>query len=133
MASYRHDVDIEGVGAEYLTLKADSSLTTAYGSGGVAAVEGKFVALTGDLTVGFGADTNPLYGKIMKYERDGLVSVQVGGYTWGPGVSGALAAAGSNLAVNGAGLVKVAGAGVYSRPKSVGVDATNVLVAVDFG
>lgn len=129
----RGGVDIEGIGAEHVTLKANAGLQSAVSSGGVSAVEGKFVALTGDLEVGFGADGDALYGKILAYEGDGLVSVQRRGMTWGPGVNGALPASGSNLAVNGAGAAKAAAAGVYTRAKSVGVDATNDLVAVDLG
>lgn len=125
----RGGVDFEGIRRSCVTYAADDSIKTLAGSDNRAAVVDKAVTITGDGTVGFGVDGDPLLGAIYQYEYDGYVSVQDTGYVIVPGVAGSLPAPGDVVVVNGSGAVKTA-VGVTYGPTCVSVDATNNLVTV---
>lgn len=125
----RGGLGFEDIGYRGVTFKAGDDLKAAFASGGYAAVEGKAVALTGDSTVGFGADLAKLFGKVYKYEEDGYVTVQDLGYMDLPGVAGSLPAVGNVVVGNGAGAVK-ADATATAGPIVISVDATNNIVTV---
>jgi hypothetical protein len=125
----RGGLDWEGIGARYVTYKANAALVSTVAASGVAAVEGKAVTITGNGEVGFGSAGQPLLGKVDKYESDGYVTVQDAGYAELPGVSGSLPTAGNYVVVNGQGAV-VASAGATGPARAVSVDATNLKVMV---
>jgi hypothetical protein len=113
----RGGVSFIGIGVEYATFKADSSLS--------AVNEGAAVTLVSNDTVGLGTADKPLVGKILKYEDDGIVSVQYEGFAEFDADSTALPVVGGVAVVNGAGKVKAA-------PATTTIDmATNVVVSVD--
>ncbi|MGB9793404.1 MAG: hypothetical protein ACPLRU_06420, partial [Desulfofundulus sp.] len=78
---------------------------------------------------------NRLFGKILKYEDDGYVTVQYSGFTELPGVAGLLPVAGDSLVVNGSGAVKAkdAAAPPNGPACAVSVDATYNTVMVYLG
>jgi len=122
MIMARGGVDYEGIGALYATFAVDSATQAAYAASGVVAVEGKAVALTGESTCGFGSDGDALLGRLDKYEDDGYATVQVGGFTALPGVSGTLPSYGDVLVVDGNGAVK-ASTGATGTAKAIEVGA----------
>ena len=85
-------------------------------------VEGDAVTITGDGEVGRGADTNPLYGKLVKIELNaalapsGKCTVERTGIVNFKKTAAAIAAGLQELVVDGAGLVKV---GVGGRTVNV--------------
>ena len=99
--------DLEGIGARYATVQAAGSVSAVALVSGAAFVAGKAVTATGDAQMGYGNAGDPLRGIIDKYEDDGYMTVQVGGYKTAPGVSGALPTVNNFVCVNGAGLVSV--------------------------
>ena len=125
----RGGLDWEGIGARYVTYKANAALVSTVAASGVATVEGKAVTITGNGEVGFGSAGNPLLGRLDKYESDGYVTVQDAGYAELPGVSGSLPTAGNYVVANGQGAV-VASAGAAGPAKAVNVDAANLKVMV---
>jgi hypothetical protein len=131
--SGRGGYDFEGIGLRTSTWKANSALVSAvadakaWGDDGRGAAVGKAVTITGDGEAGLGSNGNPLLGKIHQYEFDGTVTVQDGGYTVMPGVSGSLPDAGNYVAVNGSGAVVSAATG---PAKAVDVDEENHTVMV---
>lgn len=128
----RGGLDWEGIAAVIATFKANSALVSTFNASGFEAVEGKAVTITGNGEVGFGTDGGMLLGRVDKYERDGYVGVQVGGFMELPGVSGSLPTAGAALVVNGSGAVK-ASAGAPDRAYAVNVDSTARTVMVLIG
>lgn len=125
----RGGVDFEGIRRSCVTYAADDSIKTLAGSDNRAAVVDKAVTITGDGTVGFGADGDPLLGAIYQYEYDGYVSVQDTGYIIVPGVPGSLPNPGDVVVVDGNGAVKADPTLKYG-PTCVSVDAVNNLVTV---
>jgi hypothetical protein len=119
----RGGLDWEGIAAVYVTFKAATALASVVTASGVAAVEGKAVTITGNGEVGFGSDGNKLLGLVDKYESDGYLTVQTGGYATFPGVSGSLPTAGDFVVVNGSGAVK-ASTGAVGPAKAISVDNT---------
>lgn len=105
------------IGYEAATFKVDdttkSYLEKNYYDAGTGRVDinGKnlAVALTGDNTVGFGAETptatNALFGIIIAYEEDGYASVQYKGFVEDVETTGAIALNTRALAVNEKGIV----------------------------
>lgn len=119
----RGGLDFEGIAAVYATFQADGSVSSVALASGVAAVEGKAVTVTGNGIAGFGAAGKPVLGRIDKYESDGYITVQTGGYTKMPGVSGSLPTANNFLVVNGSGAV-TASVGAVGPARAISVDAT---------
>jgi hypothetical protein len=119
-----------GVGAHNTTLEADDALKAYVATNGAKSVIGKPITITGNGKVGFGADGNPVFGMIQKFEDDGAVNVQDGGYMVLPCDPAALPVAGTDffVAVNGAGLVKKGATNKYGFV--VSVDSTNNLVEI---
>jgi hypothetical protein len=99
--------DLEGIAARYATFQAAGSISAVALVSGAAYVLASMsaVTLTGNGQMGLGDAGDPLDGIIEKYENDGYMNVQVGGYKTAPGVSGALPTAGDFVCVDGAGLV----------------------------
>jgi hypothetical protein len=119
----RGGLDFEGIAAVYATFQADGSVSAVMLASGVAAVEGKAVTIAGNGIAGFGSAGNPLLGRIDKYESDHYMTVQTGGYTKLPGVSGSLPTAGDFLVVNGSGAVQ-ASTGAAGPARAISVDDT---------
>lgn len=128
----RGGVDFEAIGAVYATYKANGDVSSVAKTSGASAVEGKAVTITGDGEAGYGSDGAKLLGKIIKYEDDGYLTVQTGGYAKLPGVSGNLPTAGDTVCVNGSGAV-YASVGAQGHAKAVSIDTTNVEVTVLIG
>lgn len=120
----RNEIDFEGLHATTAPYDAAGSVSSVVLVSGAAYVEGKAVAIEGDGKAGFGSAGAPLLGKIVKYEDDHRMTVQDGGYTRMPGVSGALPSPGDFLCVNGAGAVSVVASGNVGPARAVSVDAT---------
>ncbi|HEX2925846.1 MAG TPA: hypothetical protein VHP38_06260, partial [Ruminiclostridium sp.] len=108
----------------------DDALKEYAKANGLKSVIGKAITITGNGKVGFGADGNPVFGMIQKYEEDGAVNVQDGGYMLLPCDSAALPTVGTDffVSVNGAGLVKKGAANKYGFV--VSVDSKNNLVEI---
>ncbi len=96
------------------------------------ALKGDAVGLTGNGTAGRGADNDAFYGKVQIVEQDGVGAVKRDGIVVVPCVSAGLTAGYRNLAVNGAGKVKIASSGGRAA-WVIAVDATNNLAAIDLG
>lgn len=127
----RGGLDWEGIDAVYATFQADGSVSSVALASGAAAVEGKAVTITGNGIAGFGTAGKPVLGQIDKYESDGYMTVQTGGYASMPGVSGSLPTAGDFLVVDGSGAVKPsAGAVGPARAISVGSAATGPVMVL---
>lgn len=102
-----NDFSMNGVGgAEYVTMPIDEET--------VKVIDYKFndaankaVALTGNNTVGYGADGDALFGVLKKVERDGYATVQVKGYACGISAD-STAAINKYAAVDGSGGIKAA-------------------------
>lgn len=111
------------------TFNLDSSITS------VAAV-GKPVALVGDFEVGFGADGAEIIGYLESYEERTVEGGKLGTVTWHMSAefsyTGTAPAAGDRVASDGAGNVKVAGAGVGYNTLVTAVDTDNEIVSVLF-
>jgi hypothetical protein len=116
----RGGLDFEGIGAVFAAFQADGSVSSVMLASGVAYVEGKAVTIVGNGQAGFGSAGNPLLGRIDKYEQDHYMTVQTGGYTSMPGVSGSLPTANNYLVVNGSGAVQ-ASTGAVGPAKAVSV------------
>lgn len=102
----RGGISFEGIGAEYVTVKAAGSVSAVALASGAAYVENMAVTCEGDGLYGFGSAGDALRGIIDKYEKDHHMTIQYKGFREGvPGVSGALPSANDALAVNGAGAV----------------------------
>lgn len=86
------------------------------------AAKGKAVALTGNNTVGYGSDGDPLFGVVRKAESDGYATVQVKGFACG--ITASETAVGKFAAVDGAGGIKSAADGVAGRGYITSVDTT---------
>ena len=129
----RGGLDFEGIGAVFAAFQADGSVSSVMLASGVAYVEGKAVTIVGNGQAGFGSAGNPLLGRIDKYEQDHYMTVQTGGYTSMPGVSGSLPTANNYLVVNGSGAVQ-ASTGAVGPAKAVSVgDAVTGPVMVLIG
>ncbi len=128
----RGGLDFEGIAAVYATFQADGSVSSVMLASGVTAVEGKAVTIAGNGIAGFGSAGDPLLGRIDKYEDDHYMTVQTGGYTELPGVSGSLPTAGDFLVVDGSGAVK-ASTGAVGPARAISVDSTNNTVMVLIG
>ncbi len=118
----RGGLDWEGIGAVFATFQAAGSVSAVMLASGIAAVEGKAVTLEGDGLAGFGGAGSPVLGRIDKYEGDHYMTVQTGGYTKMPGVSGSMPTAGAFLTVDGHGAVQASTGGV-GPARAVSVDA----------
>ena len=123
--------DLEGLHATYATVVAGGSVSAVALVSGAAFVEGKAVAIQGqtankETIVGYGTTGDALFGIIEKYENDGYMTVQDGGYRTAPGISGSLPVAKDLVCVNGAGSIsKVAIQTSTGRaPRAVSVDNT---------
>lgn len=121
----RDGLSFQGIGVHYTTYKLSAATKAVAVSSGAVAIEGKAVALTGDAEVGFGVDNAAFYGVLTKYEDDGYVSVQDGGYFEDlPAVSGSVPTYGTRtLVVDGAGAVKASGT-IPTRGEVISSDAT---------
>lgn len=128
----RGGLDFEGIAAVYATFQADGSVSSVALASGVAAVEGKAVTITGNGIAGFGTAGKPVLGRIDKYEGDGYMTVQTGGYAKLPGVPGSLPTAGDFLVVNGNGAV-TASAGAVGPARAISVNSTSNTVMVLIG
>lgn len=127
----RGGVGYEGIAAVYASYQADGSVSSVMLASGVAAVEGKAVAIAGNGIAGFGSAGDSLLGRIDKYENDNYMTVQTGGYTSMPGVSGSLPTAGDFLVVDGNGAVQAStGAVGPAKTVSVGTAATGPVVVI---
>lgn len=127
----RGGLDFEGIAAVYATFQADGSVSSVMLASGVTAVEGKVVTIAGNGVAGFGTAGKPVLGRIDKYESDHYMTVQTGGYTEMPGVSGSLPTAGDFLVVDGSGAVKAStGAVGPARAISVGSVATGPVMVL---
>lgn len=127
------DFSMNGAGGvECVTMPLDKTTIAAIGKEYDGA-KGKAVALTGNNTVGYGSDGDPLFGVIRKVESDGYATVQVKGFA--SGVTADVAktmgenpvaknAIGTLAAVDGAGGVKSAADGVIGRGYITSVDIT---------
>ena len=121
----RGGVDFNGIDSRSVTYAVAAATKAIVTISGVAVIEGKCVALTGNREVGLGSDNDKFHGVVDKYEADGYATVQTGGYREDvPGVSGSLPSRGDmNLVVNGSGAVKTSAA-VQTRSEVVSVDNT---------
>lgn len=128
----RERFDLEQVHANASTWKADATLKAAVAAAGGAnsaagraIAEGMAVAITGNMTAGFGNAGNRLLGKVETYHSDDTMTVQDVGYTAFTGVSGSLPTAGDVVVVNASGAVMAStGATGRSFVANVGTDAT---------
>lgn len=126
------DFSMNGAGGvECVTMPLDKTTIAAIGKEYDGA-KGKAVALTGNNTVGYGSDGDPLFGVIRKVESDGYATVQVKGAcdvtadvakTMGENPV-AKNAIGTLAAVDGAGGIKSAADGVIGRGYITSVDIT---------
>lgn len=90
-------VSLEGLYVERVTCKLATGITKAD--------EGKAVTLTGDNTVGLGSDGDPVFGKLVKVEDDGIGAVEFRGFITLE-TTGTAPTVGTVVVVNGAGKVK---------------------------
>jgi hypothetical protein len=126
-------IDFEGIGAAYVTVQANGSVSSVALVSGVTAVEGKAVTVTGNGQMGYGSAGDPLRGIINKYEDDGYMTVQYKGFRTAYGVSGSLATAGKFLCVNGSGLVSAVASGNVGSAYAMSADSTDNTVMVFIG
>lgn len=118
------DFSMNGTGGvQCVTMLLDKTTIAAIGKEYDGA-KGKAVALTGNNTVGYGSDGDPLFGVIRKVESDGYATVQVKGFACGiiadvTKTTGenpvAITAIGTLAAVDGTGGIKSAAGSVTSR------------------
>jgi hypothetical protein len=129
----RGGLDYEGIAAVYATFQADGSVSSVMLASGVAAVEGKAVTIVGNKIAGYGSAGDTLLGRIDTYENDHYMTVQTGGFSTMPGVSGSLPTAGDFLVVDGSGAVQ-ASTGAVGPARAISVDNTanvnNVMVLI---
>lgn len=127
------DFSMKGTGGvACVTMPLDKTTAAAIGKDYDSA-KGKAVSLTGNNTVGYGSDGDPLFGVIRKAESDGFATVQVSGFacdiiadvtaTTGENPV-AKTAIGAFAAVDGAGGIKSAADGVIGRGYITSVDNT---------
>jgi hypothetical protein len=109
-------VAFDGINAGYVSMLAAAGID--------ADNVGDAVAISANNTVGLGNDGDQLFGKIIAYEDDGVVTVQCRGYMEFDVVDGSEPSLGGMVLVNGAGKVKTAG-GAIGRGICVTVDAAN--------
>lgn len=115
------DFSMNGTGGvACVTMPLDETTVKAIGKDYDSA-KGKAVALTGNNTVGYGSDGDPLFGVIRKAEPDGYATVQVSGFACD--ITASEAAIGKFAAVDGAGGVKSAADGVIGRGYITSVDS----------
>jgi len=118
-------VELEGIGALRIPIKAHGSVSAIALASGAAAVENMAVTSTGNYEMGLGSAGDPLKGIIEKYEDDGFMTVQVKGFKENvPSVSGALPSVDDFVCVNGAGLVSKVASANLGPAYAVSVDAT---------
>lgn len=116
------DFSMNGTGGvACVTMPLDAAAKTAIGEKYDGA-KGKAVSLTGNNTVGFGSDGDPLFGVIRKAESDGYATIQVSGFACG--ITASAAAIGKLAAVDGSGGIKSAADGVIGRGYITSVDST---------
>ncbi len=138
MANIRDTTAYEGIGAEYVSYKADASISAydATQAGGSASA-GLAVAVTGAHQVGLCADGDLIEGKLVLVEVDGVCNVQTEGYTTLPAGTGATftglhqRAVGALGSANAKGYIRAAVAGDALNAGTEIVDATdttNVIV-----
>lgn len=123
----RGDVEFIGIGERFVTYKTHASIT--------AADVGKAVTLVANATVGLGSSGDPVAGKLIVYEADGMASVQDGGYAEFDGVSGSLPTYNDIVVVNGSGKVITATSaqlltGKHKGNRVVDVNSTTFKVVV---
>lgn len=112
----RGGVSFIGIGVEYATFKT-SGLTVDN--------EGAAVTLVANDTVGLGTADKPLVGKVLKYELDGVASVQYEGFAEFAIDIATPPVVGQPAVVDGTGKIK-------ALPATPTVDMmTNVVVSVD--
>lgn len=117
------DFSLNGTGGvACVTMPLDAATKTAIGEKYDGA-KGKAVSLTGNNTVGFGSDGDPLFGVIRKAESDGYATIQVSGFACG--ITASSAAIGKLAAVDGSGGIKSAADGVIGRGYITSVDDTD--------
>ena len=90
MTNPRKTTEYEGIGGVYATYPIDDSTITysATAAGGSAAV-GKAVTVNSSEVIALAADGEGIEGKLISVEKDGMATVQVGGYMTLPGGVGA--------------------------------------------
>tara|TARA_X000001388_G_scaffold52616_5_gene38371 strand:+ start:8829 stop:9221 length:393 start_codon:yes stop_codon:yes gene_type:complete len=97
---------------------------------------GKPVSITDDFTVGFGADGAEIIGYLESYEDRITETVKMGGVSWHMCAeftyTGTDPTAGSHVVADGAGNVKLAGAGAGLNTLVCAVDTTNKVVSIIF-
>lgn len=86
MADPRLAVGYGGIGAQYASFKIDdSTITYSATSDGGSAVVGRAVNLSAADTIKLAADGEHVLGKLIKVEKDGIATVQIGGAMTLPG------------------------------------------------
>lgn len=142
MPTGRLGITAEGIGYEAIEQFADAS-TINYSAttvGGSTAI-GLAVTLSGNDTIALCADGDPILGKLLKVEVDGLCTVQTGGFTTLPGGSSATLTRGSAIvgalgASNAKGYIRSAASGTAAElikcRHSIlnNADTTNVMVSL---
>jgi len=98
MADPRLDVSVDGVDIETMPAKIDGvtitySATAVGGSAGV----GLAVNMSASKTIQLAGDGEPVIGKLLKVESDGIATVQIGGGMTLPGGTGATLTPGSKI------------------------------------
>lgn len=132
----RGGLDFQGIGFRSSTWKANSGLVSAvdgargWNDDGRDEVVGKAVTITDGAEAGYGSNGDHVLGRIDAYEFDENITVQDGGYTELPGVSGNLPNPGNFLVVNGSGAVV---SGSSGTARAVSVDSENQTVMVLLG
>lgn len=116
------DFSMKGTGGvAYVTMPLDKTTITVIGKDHDSA-KGKAIALTGNNTVGYGSDGDPIFGVIRKVESDGYATVQVKGFACN--ITASEAAIGKFAAVDGSGGIKSAADSVIGRGYITSVDDT---------
>lgn len=110
-------VSLEQLFVERITCYLDTGITVAD--------EGKAVTLVGNNKVGLGDDGDPVYGKLVKVEDDGIGAVEFRGFITLE-TTGTAPTAGSIVVVDGAGKVK-------AKAESTVADRTHVVWEVQTG
>lgn len=116
------DFSMKGTGGvACVTMPLDEATKTVIGKNYDSA-KGKAVSLTGNNTVGYGSNGDPLFGVMCKAEPDGFATVQVSGFACD--IAASEAAIGKTAAVDGSGGIKSAADGVIGRGFITSVDST---------
>lgn len=120
----RGGLSFEGIGNRQVTYLAGSAIKAQVVAHDRDYVVGMAVAISGNATVDFGADSDPIHGVIDIYEMDGHTGITVTGYAVDvPIAEGATPTAGQVVVVDGEGGVKgVSNSNKLHAPVFVEVD-----------